>query len=82
MKCCICGKEIKQYGNNPEGALDEKANLIKWKAEDRCCDECNVNYVIKGRIALMYKMNNKSIIKAMPKNLVKKEIANPDNTKD
>ena len=26
MKCCICGKEIKGWGNNPEGAV--------WKTHD------------------------------------------------
>lgn len=40
MKCCICGKEIEGYGNNP----------VPVKAEGRCCDECNSNYVIPERI--------------------------------
>lgn len=35
MKCCICGKEIVGYGNNPYP--------IK---EGRCCDECNLIVVV------------------------------------
>lgn len=43
--CCICGKEIKGYGNNP------------WpvKKEGLCCDECNSEVVIPARIMNMYK---------------------------
>lgn len=33
-KCCICGKEIKGYGNNAEPL-----------AKGICCDECNVKVV-------------------------------------
>lgn len=44
-KCCICGKEIKGYGNNP------------WpvKKDGLCCDECNSEAVIPARIKNMYK---------------------------
>ena len=58
MKCCICGEEIKEYGNNPYGALDEKGNPINWKSEDECCDKCNMQYVIPGRL-LMIRRNKK-----------------------
>lgn len=40
MKCCICGKEIMGYGNNP----------IPYKSEGRCCDDCNIIYVIPCRL--------------------------------
>ena len=57
MKCCICGKEIKGFGNNPEGAVwkthDGKIEMPEFGAEDRCCDECNGAFVIPGR---MYRM--------------------------
>ena len=57
MKCCICHKEIKGFGNNPEGAVwkthDGKIEMPEFKAEDRCCDECNGAFVIPGR---MYRM--------------------------
>ena len=52
--CCICGKECKGFGNNPDGAVwkDESGKIVfpKFKANDRCCDECNDNYVIVGRM--------------------------------
>ena len=57
MKCCICGKEIKGWSHNPEGAVwkthDGKIEMPEFKAEDRCCDECNGAFVIPGR---MYRM--------------------------
>ena len=57
MKCCICHKEIKGWGNNPDGAVwkthDGKIEMPEFKAEDRCCDECNGAFVIPGR---MYRM--------------------------
>ena len=37
--CCICGKEILGYGNNP----------YPLKKEGRCCDECNL-LVIQARM--------------------------------
>ena len=57
MKCCICGKEIKGWGNNPDGAVwkthDGKIEMPEFKEDDRCCDECNGAFVIPGR---MYRM--------------------------
>ena len=42
VKCCICGKYINGYGNNPYPINnDENA---------RCCDDCNFNKVIPARI--------------------------------
>lgn len=52
MKCCICHKQIKKYGNNPFGALDLKNRPLKFGKYDRCCDECNLEIVIPGRILL------------------------------
>lgn len=40
FKCCLCGKIVKGYGNNPRPLKDE----------GKCCDECNVKYVIPARI--------------------------------
>ena len=37
--CCICGKEIKGWGNNP----------YPVKENGECCDECNTKYVIPAR---------------------------------
>lgn len=43
IKCCICGKRIVGYGNNPYPVVDDD--------EARCCDECNSKYVIVARLA-------------------------------
>ena len=51
-KCCICGKSFKGFGNNPWGALDYNGDPIKWKDNDECCDSCNDEFVIPGRIYL------------------------------
>lgn len=48
-KCCICGKEFKGWGNNPDPVTDENGNLFPDNA--RCCDECNGMYVIPARLA-------------------------------
>ena len=42
IKCCICGKEINGYGNNP-WPVDDNENA-------RCCDDCNTTKVIPARI--------------------------------
>lgn len=39
-KCCICGKDYTNYGNN---ALPVK--------DGRCCDTCNGTVVLSARIA-------------------------------
>jgi hypothetical protein len=38
--CCICGKVINGYGNNPSPYMNR----------GRCCDQCNRDYVIKSRL--------------------------------
>jgi hypothetical protein len=56
-KCCFCGKEIKGWGNNPNGAMfqtDEGVVLpMVYREGDECCDECNSKYVIPGRLYQM-----------------------------
>lgn len=42
MKCCLCKKEIKGYGNSP-APLNENEDA-------KCCDECNFKLVIPARI--------------------------------
>ena len=49
-KCCLCGKPITGYGNNPEGIIKEillgnRCRLEKFKPDDVCCDACNMNTV-------------------------------------
>ena len=43
MKCCICGKKINGYGNNPWP--------VNTKEKSRCCSDCNIRYVIPARLA-------------------------------
>ncbi len=46
MKCCFCKKDAGKWGNNAEPITD-----------GRCCDLCNVRYVIPERIHRM-ELNN------------------------
>ena len=61
-KCCICGKEHEGFGNNPDGACwkDEHGNIVvgKFNKEDRCCDDCNLTYVLSGRLYMMSNREN------------------------
>lgn len=57
-QCCICGKEFEGFGNNPDGAvwLDPKTKqpvFANFTLDERCCDECNSQFVIPGRIYRM-----------------------------
>lgn len=45
--CCICGKECKGWGNNPDPVVTEDGAL--------CCDECNASVVIPARLIEIYK---------------------------
>lgn len=45
MKCCICGRIFKGYGNNPAPV----------KKHGRCCDDCNSSKVIPARMAEIIK---------------------------
>lgn len=49
--CCICGKKFKGWGNNP----------IPVKASGRCCDRCDLDYVIPARIARMFAYKNGNV---------------------
>ena len=42
--CCLCGKEVEEYGNNPYPV--DKIEVHK------CCDDCNMNVVIPARLEL------------------------------
>ena len=48
--CCICGEEYTGYGNNAE----------PYK-EGRCCDECNMKFVIPYRLNQLRKDKNESL---------------------
>ena len=49
MKCCICGKEIIGFGNNPYPTVKTPGV--------RCCDDCNNKFVIRDRILQMNQLN-------------------------
>lgn len=52
MKCCICGKEIKDnWGNNPYP--------VSKNQEDRCCNECNETVVIPERVRIYIEKREK-----------------------
>jgi len=38
--CCICGEESIGFGNNP----------APYKEKGKCCDSCNIKFVIPARI--------------------------------
>ena len=56
MKCCICGKEVRGYGNNPYPLCSIEDH------ESVCCTECDNKYVIRSRILAM-KLSNREIKK-------------------
>ena len=43
--CCICGEPIEGYGNNPEPYASAD--------EGRCCDSCNIRFVLPARMEMM-----------------------------
>lgn len=47
VKCCICGKYINGYSNNPWPINNEE--------NARCCDDCNINVVVPARIKKILK---------------------------
>ena len=53
MKCCICGREIKGWGNNPWPVNNNESA--------KCCEECNGQVVIPARIRGMYKAKGEVI---------------------
>lgn len=64
MKCNLCGKEIKGFGNNPDPLIEND--------DDRCCDECNDKYVIPMRIYMLeHKMERGELLTMI--NKIRKE---------
>lgn len=52
MKCCLCGKEFHGFGNNPCGAINKDLTIRQFNITDSCCNDCNMNEVIKGRLII------------------------------
>ena len=40
--CCICGRPIENYGNNPWPVVEDP--------DEKCCDVCNYTEVIPARL--------------------------------
>lgn len=47
FKCCLCGKDTKEFGNNPDP-------LPSINDSDECCDECNETKVIPARLSSLF----------------------------
>ena len=41
MKCVVCNINIRDFGHNPDPINEGKG---------RCCDTCNIRYVIPARL--------------------------------
>ena len=51
LNCSLCGNEIKK---TPMGwALGNNPHPLMKNENDRCCDECNENYVLPTRVILL-----------------------------
>ena len=46
IKCCVCGREIDERDSN---------DPFPYETEGRCCDDCNLEYVIPARMADIHK---------------------------
>lgn len=46
LKCCFCKETLTNFGNSTYPIFDRKNELTK-----RCCDECNLKYVIPSRLS-------------------------------
>ena len=70
MNCCFCGKSFEGYGNStwpiyPD--VEYTSEGFPNGEQKRCCDECNMKYVIACRInpiktmAIREKFNIKTV---------------------
>jgi hypothetical protein len=44
-RCCLCGEDFLEYGNNPEP-------FCAGMDDPRCCDDCNDRFVVPVRMIL------------------------------
>lgn len=51
--CCLCGKELDEYGNNPDPIPFDEDWFTK-KRYYKCCDDCNFNKVMPVRMTHIY----------------------------
>lgn len=50
--CCICGEKCYGYGNNPEPFMSAEHG-------EKCCQSCNLHFVIPKRLELLAQNNKK-----------------------
>lgn len=53
MKCCFCKKEYNGYGNSTWPIYPDADHCMEGKPtgeQMKCCDECNIKYVIPARV--------------------------------
>ena len=62
MKCCICGRTINGFGNNPYPLCNKDDNSSK------CCDACN-SIVVHARQLISKAINNEDYFKLSPNEL-------------
>ena len=43
--CCICGKKVREWGNNPYPVVADEGL--------KCCDKCDMEVVLPARIRQM-----------------------------
>lgn len=66
--CCICEKQFFGYGNDPWP--------VSKKPEDRCCNDCNSNYVIPARLELLIKRSGNTKAEAVDRSSVEHATSN------
>lgn len=57
-KCSLCTGTYVNYGNNPEPLKE---------FHERCCDKCDMKYVIPARMRLLTKMQDKETARRFSK---------------
>lgn len=68
IKCCFCGKDIKDYGNDP------RPIKVANEVHPICCDECNAKIVIPTREEIWHVDSENAVLKE-EKEMLKKQIA-------
>lgn len=51
FKCCICGKEVNEWGNDPWP--------VDMHPDHKCCNACDMSVVLAARLRSMAKHKEK-----------------------
>jgi DNA-directed RNA polymerase subunit RPC12/RpoP len=65
--CSICKKDFYGYGNNPYPLCE----VNDHKA--RCCDDCNLKYVLKARMIMIQKEQSEARLKQLKESINKQK---------